>query len=178
MPKKPIAAANRADEEIKAILLGMRFGGAVPDKAAPVYYTLTFLAKAIRKPMSWVKKTINESLPEDQRQESQIKDWGTLDRPFIEKLETQRLRPMAIEAASDSGFLRQNVSLSIAERAELLNTVEPKAKISRYILAKAYKKAGIKKKRIKLQKYFSPHLVRQHIEMEAKAAKALYIHLR
>ena len=60
-----------------------------------------------------------------------------MDGPYKARLEAERLRPMAIEAASEFEFLRQNISLSIAERAELLNAIEPQLKLSRYSLAKA-----------------------------------------
>ena len=55
MPKKPIAEAIIADDEMRKIVLGLRFGGAVPDKAAPTYFSITLMAKAIRKPKSWIQ---------------------------------------------------------------------------------------------------------------------------
>lgn len=74
MKKSLIAAKNLSESELRTILLGLRFGGAAPDKAAPVFYTLSFLAKCLRKPMSWVHRTIEQALPPDQRRENLVRD--------------------------------------------------------------------------------------------------------
>ena len=85
---------------------------------------------------------------------------------------------MATEAACSGDFLRENVSLSIAERAELLNSIDPKVKMKTYLISKAYRKAGIRKKKVNIVKYFPPHLFEKHLEMERIAAESLYKHLR
>ena len=66
MQKEANRRKDQADQELKTIVIGLRFGGAAPDKAAPVFYSLSFLAKAIRKPIGWVKNVIHEALPPDQ----------------------------------------------------------------------------------------------------------------
>ena len=79
-----------------------------------------------------------------------MKDWGSLDDPYQGSLNTARLRPMAVNAACSQRFLRENISLSIEERAQLLNSIEPLTNIKRHHIASAYRKKGIRKKKIRI----------------------------
>ena len=65
MPKKPNRGKELTDGELARLIVSMRFGGTAPDKSAQVSFSLPFLAKAIRKPVTWVIRTINQSLPEE-----------------------------------------------------------------------------------------------------------------
>ena len=85
MTRRLIEQRKLSEQELKVIVLKMRFGGAEPDLSAPVFMSLKLLSRATRKPLSWIRKFINESLPADQRHENQVKDWGTLDKTFLEK---------------------------------------------------------------------------------------------
>ena len=92
MPKRIDTGKEKEDDELARLILTMRFGGAAPDKSAQVYFSLPFLARAVRKSLTWVQRVINQSMPVEQRIENKVRDWGTLDTTYREGLCTAELR--------------------------------------------------------------------------------------